>query len=49
MKKYYETPKLELLALLTGDVVTLSIVTAEENGGEADNEAGERSQAWRYE
>ena len=48
MKKYYEAPTLDLLALLTGDVVTLSIGIASEDDGKDDNLLGERTQSWRY-
>lgn len=49
MKKYYEAPTLDLLALLTGDVVTLSLGIASEDSGNDDNPLGERMQSWRYE
>ena len=50
MKKYYNSPELELLAMLTGDIVTLSIGEASEdgdiNGNYTPNE--EPTEAWRY-
>ena len=50
MKKYYEAPELELFALLTGDIVTLSVGISSEdgdiNGNYKSNE--EPTEAWRY-
>ena len=49
MKKYYEAPELDVLALRPSDVVTLSLGISSEDDGNVDNLSGERSQAWRYE
>ena len=50
MKKYYETPELELLALLSADIVTLSVGDSSENGDiNGSMGAGEEpTEAWRY-
>ena len=48
MKKIYENPYLDIVHLLTSDVVTLSLGTASEDMG-VDDENGERTQPWRFE
>ena len=50
MKKYYESPELELMHMLSADIVTLSVGASSENG---DINGGigvgdEPTEAWRY-
>ena len=49
MKKTYKAPELDVMLVLTRDVITLSIVNPLDERWGVDNENGERVQAWQYE